>query len=116
MNHQCPACKKSLGFKLVRSTVIPGTGHKEGYAYCPYCKTPIQHNQHPAEKRASKIISLGVVPLGIAMAIRNTTLIDICIVILAMAIVYSLYILFRADSRNTPRWILREQSNDNLEC
>ena len=116
MNHQCPACNKSLRFKLVKSKVIPGTGHMEGYAYCPYCKTPIQQNQHPAEIRSSKIISLGVATLGIAMAIRNTTFIDICIVILAMAIVYSLYILFRADSRNTPRWILREQPNDSLDC
>jgi hypothetical protein len=96
--------------------VIPGTGRMEGFTYCPYCKTAIHYNQHPAEKRASTIISIAVTLVAITMATQNRTLIDIGIVILTLAIVTSLYIVFRADLRNAPRWILHEQSNDSLDC
>lgn len=72
MNHQCPARKKSLRFKLVKSKVIPGTGRMEGFAYCPYCKTAIQYHQHPAEKRASTILSIAATQLAITMATHNS--------------------------------------------
>ena len=112
MNHDCPACKKSLRLKLIYSKAISGTKGMQGYLYCPQCKTPLMLNEHPMEKMASTVLSASGLVLCLLLFSKNEIAIHIGLVIFSVSILCAIYIWLRPSYKTWSRWVIFTEINN----
>ena len=113
LNHECPACNKSLRFRFVKSKVVSGTKMMHGYLYCPKCKIPLMFNEHPDEKKARIILSVGGIIFFVLLASKNQAAFLIGLFVYLVAFLSAIYIWLKPDYRNWSRWIV-VGANENL--
>ena len=71
MRHNCPYCKQSIKWRLVRSKPLPGERKvfpKQAVAVCPVCGGELAANTHWSEHMAGAIVAI---PLLVFTNIRS---------------------------------------------